>query len=157
MASAPPRPSSAGWNTSTASPAKLRVSDDFKPGIKGSSGVTFTFQDDKRKTAGGHQPALVMKGPTDGWVEREAKALVPKGATRLYLQCEPDENPDAWSEDRIWSQLHKRLDVPGLPAVQEGRITQNGLTANALAPDTLTDLGGGACFNDARVEVARGD
>jgi hypothetical protein len=35
--------------------------------------------------------------------------------------------------------------------------TANGLTANALAPDTLTDLGGGACFNDARVQVARAD
>jgi anaerobic selenocysteine-containing dehydrogenase len=32
--------------------------------------------------------------------------------------------------------------------------TLNGLTANALAPDTLTDIGGGACFNDARVQVA---
>ena len=27
-------------------------------------------------------------------------------------------------------------------------------TSNALVPDTLTDLGGGACFNDARVQVA---
>jgi anaerobic selenocysteine-containing dehydrogenase len=35
------------------------------------------------------------------------------------------------------------------------RNTRNGLTANALAPDTLTDLGGGACFNDARVQVAK--
>lgn len=33
------------------------------------------------------------------------------------------------------------------------KSTYNGLTANALAPDTLADLGGGACFNDARVEV----
>lgn len=33
------------------------------------------------------------------------------------------------------------------------RHTLNGLTANALVPDTLTDLGGGACFNDARVQV----
>ncbi len=31
--------------------------------------------------------------------------------------------------------------------------TANGYTANALAPDSLTDLGGGACFNDARVDV----
>ena len=31
--------------------------------------------------------------------------------------------------------------------------TANGYTATALAPDTLTDLGGGACFNDARVQV----
>jgi anaerobic selenocysteine-containing dehydrogenase len=35
------------------------------------------------------------------------------------------------------------------------RHTANGNTATTLAPDTLTDLGGGACFNDARVEVRR--
>jgi anaerobic selenocysteine-containing dehydrogenase len=34
------------------------------------------------------------------------------------------------------------------------KSTYNGFTSNALVPDTLTDLGGGACFNDARVEVA---
>jgi anaerobic selenocysteine-containing dehydrogenase len=34
------------------------------------------------------------------------------------------------------------------------KSTYNGLTSNALVPDTLTDLGGGACFNDARVQVA---
>jgi anaerobic selenocysteine-containing dehydrogenase len=35
------------------------------------------------------------------------------------------------------------------------KSTWNQLTGNALVPDSLTDLGGGACFNDARVEVAR--
>jgi anaerobic selenocysteine-containing dehydrogenase len=34
------------------------------------------------------------------------------------------------------------------------RNSYNGSTSNALVPDSLTDLGGGACFNDARVEVA---
>jgi anaerobic selenocysteine-containing dehydrogenase len=33
--------------------------------------------------------------------------------------------------------------------------TFNEATANALVSDHLTDLGGGACFNDARVEVVR--
>ena len=33
--------------------------------------------------------------------------------------------------------------------------TENGATSNALCPDTLTDVGGGACFNDARVEIER--
>lgn len=33
--------------------------------------------------------------------------------------------------------------------------TLSGSTACALAPDTLADLGGGACFNDARVEIER--
>jgi p-hydroxybenzoate 3-monooxygenase len=49
--------------------------------------------------------------------------------TRLYLQCAPDDSPDNWSDDRIWAELHKRLDVPGLPLVEEGRITQKGVTA----------------------------
>ncbi len=46
---------------------------------------------------------------------------------------------------------------PGTVVLPKGlwrKHTANGLTANALAPDTLTDLGGGACFNDARVQVA---
>ena len=33
--------------------------------------------------------------------------------------------------------------------------TANGFTSNALVSDALTDIGGGACFNDARVEVTR--
>jgi anaerobic selenocysteine-containing dehydrogenase len=51
------------------------------------------------------------------------------------------------------------------PALREGVVvlpkglwshnTLSGTGPTALAPDTLTDLGGGACFNDARVEVER--
>jgi anaerobic selenocysteine-containing dehydrogenase len=47
---------------------------------------------------------------------------------------------------------------PGTVALPKGlwsRHTLNGSTANALAPDTLSDLGAGACFNDARVDVER--
>ena len=47
---------------------------------------------------------------------------------------------------------------PGVVSLPKGlwqKSTLNGSTANALVPDTLTDLGGGACFNDARVEVTR--
>lgn len=47
---------------------------------------------------------------------------------------------------------------PGVVELPKGlwaKHTGNGATANALAPDTLADLGGGACFNDARVEVER--
>jgi anaerobic selenocysteine-containing dehydrogenase len=45
----------------------------------------------------------------------------------------------------------------GTVAMSKGvwrKNTYNGFTSNALVPDTLTDLGGGACFNDARVQVA---
>ena len=48
-----------------------------------------------------------------------------------------------------------RAGVAMLPKGLWSRHTDNGATANALCPDTLTDLGGGACFNDARVEVER--
>ena len=45
---------------------------------------------------------------------------------------------------------------PGTVAFSKGvwrKNTYNGSTSNALVPDSLTDLGAGACFNDARVEV----
>jgi anaerobic selenocysteine-containing dehydrogenase len=47
---------------------------------------------------------------------------------------------------------------PGVVALPKGlwrKSTANSNTATTLAPDTLTDIAGGACFNDARVEVVR--
>lgn len=49
---------------------------------------------------------------------------------------------------------------PGMAAMPKGlwaRHTHNGQTSNALAPDTLSDLGEGACFNDTRVQIERID
>ena len=46
----------------------------------------------------------------------------------------------------------------GIVAVPKGvwrRNTKNGYTSNAMVPDSLADLGGGACFNDARVQVEK--
>lgn len=45
--------------------------------------------------------------------------------SRLYLQCAPDEDLTAWSDDRIWSALHKRLG----DGLEEGPILQKGVTA----------------------------
>jgi anaerobic selenocysteine-containing dehydrogenase len=47
-----------------------------------------------------------------------------------------------------------RTGTVSLPKGLWRRSTSNGVTGTALVPDTLTDLGGGACFNDARVQVA---
>jgi len=47
---------------------------------------------------------------------------------------------------------------PGTLSMPKGvwrRHTVNGWTSNVLVPDTLTDLGGGACFNDARVNIMK--
>jgi len=67
---------------------------------------------------------------------------------------------------RMWNALGEvvtrvHLDPhlrPGLVQLHKGlwsHHTRNGATANALAPDSLTDRGDGACYNDARVEVER--
>jgi anaerobic selenocysteine-containing dehydrogenase len=47
----------------------------------------------------------------------------------------------------------QRPGVVELPKGLWAHNTDNGATACALAPDSFTDLGDGACFNDARVEV----
>ncbi|RMD87036.1 MAG: molybdopterin oxidoreductase family protein [Calditrichaeota bacterium] len=47
---------------------------------------------------------------------------------------------------------------PGVVAMPKGawrRTSKNNLTSTALVPDHVNQVGGGACFNDARVEVAK--
>lgn len=67
-------------------------------------------------------------------------------------------------EVRVWNELGEvrcRARIandlkPGVVFMPKGiwsHNTLNGATSNALVPATLTDVGQGACFNDARVEV----
>ncbi|MFY9904738.1 MAG: 4-hydroxybenzoate 3-monooxygenase [Terriglobales bacterium] len=46
---------------------------------------------------------------------------------RLYLQCAPDEDIDAWGDERIWEELQIRLSSSGWK-LTEGRILQKGVT-----------------------------
>ncbi len=48
--------------------------------------------------------------------------------TRLYLQCSPQENLEAWSDDRIWSELHTRLEASDGWKLNEGPIMQKSVT-----------------------------
>ncbi|MFB0833802.1 4-hydroxybenzoate 3-monooxygenase [Arthrobacter halodurans] len=41
---------------------------------------------------------------------------------RLYFQCDPGEDVDAWSEDRIWSELQRRVDGPDGFTLKTGPI-----------------------------------
>ncbi|MBC8022752.1 MAG: 4-hydroxybenzoate 3-monooxygenase [Burkholderiales bacterium] len=43
---------------------------------------------------------------------------------RMYFQCDPTENPDTWSDDRIWAELRARLATDDGWAPVEGPITQ---------------------------------
>ena len=44
--------------------------------------------------------------------------------TRLYLQCEPDEDLDAWPDDRIWDELRRRLATNAGFTLNEGPIVE---------------------------------
>ena len=48
--------------------------------------------------------------------------------TRLYLQCDPDEDIANWPDDRIWEELHKRLEGEDNLRLPEGQIFQKGVT-----------------------------
>ena len=43
---------------------------------------------------------------------------------RLYFQCDPNDEADGWSDDRIWTEMHARLDTDDSWTVNEGRIIQ---------------------------------
>jgi anaerobic selenocysteine-containing dehydrogenase len=77
-------------------------------------------------------------------------------ASRGISQSDPVRVFNALGELQCPANLTQDI-RPGTVAFSKGvwrRSTYNGSTANALCPDTLTDLGAGACFNDARVQVA---
>jgi p-hydroxybenzoate 3-monooxygenase len=46
---------------------------------------------------------------------------------RMYLQCAPDEDAEAWSDDRVWSELSVRLASEGFQ-LQTGRVFQKSVT-----------------------------
>ena len=87
--------------------------------------------------------AVLQMNPADG----AARGLATDDPVRVFndlgeVHCAVALNPDI---------------RPGTVSLAKGlwrKSTYNGSTSNALVPDTLTDLGAGACFNDARVEVA---
>lgn len=89
------------------------------------------------------RPGMLHMHPTDA----QARSLSTDDPVRVFndlgeVQCPVAVDP------------HVR---PGTVSLAKGlwrKSTYNGSTSNALVPDTLTDLGGGACFNDARVQVA---
>lgn len=93
---------------------------------------------------------------------------LPRPEVRLLLHGDDAASRGIAEGDdvRVWNDLGEvrcRAQVgpwvrPGTVVLPKGlwrRHTANGFTATALAPATLTDLGGGACFNDARVQVER--
>jgi p-hydroxybenzoate 3-monooxygenase len=49
--------------------------------------------------------------------------------TRLYLQCEPDEDIDEWPDERIWKELQTRFALADREfALHEGPLLEKGVT-----------------------------
>jgi p-hydroxybenzoate 3-monooxygenase len=48
--------------------------------------------------------------------------------SRLYVQCPADDRLEQWSDDRIWSELHARLDLAAGPPINDGPIFERGIT-----------------------------
>ena len=48
--------------------------------------------------------------------------------TRLYLQCDPDDEIGAWPDARIWEELHTRFAAGGDWQLKQGPIVQKGIT-----------------------------
>lgn len=93
---------------------------------------------------------------------------LPRPESKAVLH--PDDAAARGIEDGDEVRLHNalgevRCHVTVAPGVRAGTVslpkglwsrhTLNGATSNTLIPDTLTDLGGGACYNDARVQVEK--
>ncbi len=89
------------------------------------------------------RPAMLQMHPSDA----QERGLATDDPVRVFndrgeVQCPVALNPDI------------RPGTVSLPKGLWRKSTYNGFTSNALVPDTLTDVGAGACFNDARVQVA---
>ena len=76
-----------------------------------------------------------------------------RGGSRTATRCAPGTR-SARCTARVQVGAWVRPGTVMLPKGLWRKNTANGNTATTLVPDTLTDLGGGACFNDARVQVA---
>jgi anaerobic selenocysteine-containing dehydrogenase len=112
-------------------------------------------------------PLALISPSSEKTISSSLAELVSTPAT---LVMHPDDARARSLQDddpvRVFNALgdvHCQLEVlptvpPGTVQLSKGlwaRHTANGATANSLAPDSLTDVGAGACFNDARVQVEK--
>jgi p-hydroxybenzoate 3-monooxygenase len=48
--------------------------------------------------------------------------------SRLYIQCPPDDDIAIWPDDKIWNELHARLEMDNGWKLLEGPVIQKGIT-----------------------------
>lgn len=56
---------------------------------------------------------------------------------RMYFQCAPDEDPDAWSDDRIWTELQSRLQANGHTLIEGPIVDKSVLPFRSFVQEPL--------------------
>lgn len=117
-----------------------RIDADFVIGADGFHGVSRpmfppgTREDFQRVYPFGWFGILVESAPSSDELiyaqhERGFALVSTRSPTvqRLYFQCDPHDKVEAWSDDRIWSELHARLEHNDGWKLKEGKIFQKGI------------------------------
>ncbi|WP_313174846.1 4-hydroxybenzoate 3-monooxygenase [Massilia sp.] len=117
-----------------------RIEADFVIGCDGFHGVSRPMipetlrQDYQRTYPFGWFGILVESAPSSDELiyaqhERGFALVSTRSPTvqRLYFQCDPKDHVDNWSDDRIWAELHGRLENNDGWKLNEGRIFQKGI------------------------------
>jgi len=117
-----------------------RIEADFVIGCDGFHGVSRPMipetlrQDYQRTYPFGWFGILVESAPSSDELiyaqhERGFALVSTRSPTvqRLYFQCDPKDHVDNWSDDRIWAELHGRLESNDGWKLNEGRIFQKGI------------------------------
>ena len=112
---------------------------------------------------------LALISPASEKTISSTLAEIPRPEVRLLMHPEDAAARGIADGDeiRIFNALGEVTCTAGVGAwIRRGTVslpkglwrkhTLNGYTGTSLVPDTLTDVAGGACFNDARVQVERG-
>ncbi|MFJ7071173.1 4-hydroxybenzoate 3-monooxygenase [Streptomyces sp. NPDC098781] len=110
---------------------------DFVAGCDGARGVTRTALPAgrahiSRSDYGIGWLALLAEAPPSadcvlfGMHPRGFAGHMPRSAevTRYYLECPPGDDPENWSQDRVWTELQQRLGAAGAPPLTEGRLIE---------------------------------
>ncbi|MFC5479059.1 4-hydroxybenzoate 3-monooxygenase [Massilia suwonensis] len=117
-----------------------RIDADFVIGADGFHGVSRpmfppgTREDFQRVYPFGWFGILVESAPSSDELiyaqhERGFALVSTRSPTvqRLYFQCDPHDKVEHWSDDRIWSELHARLEHNDGWKLKEGKIFQKGI------------------------------
>ena len=124
----------------------------------------YSFQPDPATA----QYPLALISPASERTVSSTLGELPRPAVRVDLNPQDAAEREIADGDLVGmlnDQAEVRLKARVTPLIRRGTVAMpkgvwrrsvaNGLTSNALVPDSLTDLGGGACFNDTRVQITK--